>query len=397
MRKAFLYPIINNLKAGRLDWLLEQSKKGFVTKYLNKVLPKKIVVGPTMAVLLVTYRCNSHCIMCDLPKRDLLEKEKEFTTKDWKKVIDQLVEIKTAGIGFTGGEPLVRPDCIELMKYAKDKGISVTLNTNAGLLTKEKINQVLGNNIDNINISLDSAQTAVYDKIRGIPFIRIIENAKNLINERNRQKSKTKITIVICVSHYNIKELDQIADLAASLGADKLGFIPMHHIPNTKDFNNLSNSKFGNQNSFKIQNSEIKIRPLTCKDPNPNIGKTFLEKIDKIKKEGKIEIDNSPSYLNMFPLAFNGGNFPIPCLAAETSITIDCYGNIFACWPFLELKRPSLKLNLSNLTNLSNLSNRLPTLKSLWFSKEYEEIRKLTRNCYACFWNCHSELSIFYK
>lgn len=409
MRKTFLYPIINNLKQGHLSWLLEQSKKGLILKYLNKLLPKKFLVGPTMAILISTYRCNSHCIMCDLPLRSRVRRGEdglplnEFTTDQWKEVIQQLAEIKTAGIGFTGGEPLIRSDTPELLKYAKQKGMSVTLNTNAGLLTKEKIHQLLGSNIDNINISLDSAKAQTYDKIRGIPFIRIIENTKNLINKRNRQKAKTKVTVVICVSHYNVKELDQIADLAATLGADKLGFIPLHQIPNTPNYPKRPN----NPNLTNLSNKTN--RPLSCKDPYPNIGNIFLDKLEKIRKKGRIEIDNSTAYLNMFPLAFQGAEFPIPCLAGETSITIDCYGNVFACWPFLELNHPSLKLpNIPNTplplrspeqsrgTKGGNNPNSL-TLKSLWFSKDYEEIRLLTRNCRACFWNCHSELSIFYK
>lgn len=387
MRKTFLYPIINNFKKGNLSWLVEQSKKGLATKYLNKILPKKIVVGPTMAIFVLTYRCNSHCIMCDLPLRSHAIggtkgglPSKEFSTNEWKNVIDQLAEIKTAGIGFTGGEPLVRTDCIELMKYAKEKGMSVTLNTNAGLLTEEKINQILESGVDNINISLDGVGKT-YDEIRGIPYKNVITNTKKLIAIRNKSKSNTKITMVMCVSHYNIKDMDKITSEAIKIGADKIGFIPLHHIPNTNEFTNESN----------LTNKTN--RPLTCRDSNPNIGKIFLEKIDKIKKDGKIEVDNSKEYLNMFPLAFKGQEFPIPCLAGETSTTIDCYGNIWGCWPFLELKKkPDLKLSPKSPTTPKAL-----TLKKLWFGKEYEEVRKKTSSCRTCFWNCQSELSIFYK
>lgn len=392
MRKTFLYPIIDNIKKGHVNWLIEQSKKGIVTKYLNKILPKKIIVGPTMAVLEITYRCNSHCIMCDLPKRALSIKEKEFTTEQWESVIDQLAEIKTAGLGFTGGEPLLRPDCMELMKYAKNKGMSVTLNTNAGLLTKEKTDQILDITIDNINISLDGVGKT-YDEIRGISYKNVIENTKKFIKERNRKKSRTRVTIITCVSHYNINEIEKIAQSAINIGADKIGFIPLHHIPNTKEFTNVSTlNKIEEDNLTNMTNT-----PLSCRDNFPKIGKVFLEKICQIKRGRVIEVDNSMSYLNMFPIAFKGKNFPIPCLAGRTSITIDCYGNIYGCLPFFYLKRPSLKLEVPNLTNVSNKTNHTKTLKNLWLGKEYEEIRNFTDSCRACFLNCQSELSIFYK
>lgn len=321
-----------------------------------------------MAVLLVTYRCNSRCLMCDLPMRAMKSTEPEYTTEQWKDVIKQLAEIKTAGIGFTGGEPLVRSDTADLIEYAKRLGLVTTLNTNGVLLFSDNIKKILNVEPDNINISLDGINGETYDYVRGTPrgFVRMTENVKNLVKERNRLQKNTTITMVTCVSQYNIEELDKIADLAADLGADKIGFMPMHRIPDTKVYQNP------------------KIRPLTCKSDYKNIGKIFLNKLAKIKAKNRIRIDNSQVYLEMFPAAFRGAKFPLPCLAGETSLTIDCYGNIFGCWPFLELKRPSLVLKGKKL-------------KDIWFSKEYDLVRKTTAGCRACFWNCQSELSIFYR
>lgn len=368
MRKTFLYPIIKKFQEGNVNWLFWQSINGFITKYLNKILPKKIITGPVMAVVLLTYRCNSKCIMCDLPQRALKAKDPEYTTKQWKNVIKQLADIHTGGIGFTGGEPLVRSDTPELITYAKSLGLATTLNTNAVLLHKDNIEKVLNAEPDNINISIDSIKHETYDFVRGTPngFARMTQNTKQLVEERNHLHKKTKITIVVCVSEYNIDELDKIADLAVDLGADKIGFMPMHRIPDTKVYSNRN------------------IRPMTCKSPKKNMGKLFLDKLAIIKNKNNIEIDNSSAYLNMFPEAFSGKLFPMHCTAGYTSITTDCYGNIFSCWPFLELKRPTLSLKDKNI-------------RELWFGEEYNKIRAITDNCRSCFWNCQSELSIFYK
>lgn len=368
MRKTFLHPTIKNIKKGSFDWVFEQVKKGMVIKYLNKILPRKIIVGPTMAVLLVSYRCNSRCLMCDLPLRAQKTKKKEFSTKEWKRVIDQLAEIRTAGIGFTGGEPLIRNDIGDLISYAKKKKMSATLSTNGILLNKSNIKKILDSEPDNINISLDVIDAKSYDSIRGLPngFARLINNTHNLVKQRNEKKNDSTITIVTCVSHFNINEIEKIADSAIDLGVDKIGFIPMHHIPKTK--------------VYKSKNF-----PLTCKNNFPKIGSIFLKAIEKIKVKKKIEIDNSNQYLKMFPLAFKGKKFPIPCLAGNTAITIDCYGNLFLCWPFLEIGRPSFKLTGKN------------KLKDIWYGKEYEKARKEISNCRDCFWNCQSELSIIYQ
>lgn len=359
MRNNFLNVIINKTKEGNFSWLYEQSKKGICLKFLNKVLPEKIIVGPTMAILLVTYRCNGKCLMCDLSTRFKKTNVKEFNTQKWKEIIDQLDEIKTAGIGFTGGEPLLRNDVAELITYARQKGMSTTLNTNALLFNNENIQKILKSEPGNINISLDGSTSESFDHLRGVKggYQKIINNTRNLIEERNRLNSKTTITIVTCVSNYNINDLINMAKLAKKLGADKIGFIPLH---------------------------QISKNTLSCKDNSPNLGKTFLKEIERIRKEKIIPVDNSRQYLNLFPDAFQGKKFPIPCLAGETSITIDSFGNIFGCWPFLELKRVNTNLKERGLSNI-------------WKSKDYKEIRKITTNCRDCFWNCHSELSLFYR
>lgn len=94
----------------------------------------------------------------------------------------------------------------------------------------------------------------------------------------------------------------------------------------------------------------------------------------------------------MFPQAFKGGGFPPPCLAYPTSITLDCFGNIYPCWPYLELGKSFLHLDRHKLLN-----RRENQIKKLWYSPSYEKIKKTVSSCRACFWNCHSELSILYK
>lgn len=87
-------------------------------------------------------KCNLDCDFCFNSKNDeVLEKSKVF------KVINQIDEAGWKAIRFTGGEPLLREDLFEIVKYAKEKGLHVILNTN-GLLIKdyklfEYVDQVL--------------------------------------------------------------------------------------------------------------------------------------------------------------------------------------------------------------------------------------------------------------
>ena len=75
--------------------------------------------------LKVGFTCNNNCIHCVIAEK---KETKDLSTQEIKKIIDT-VPVETI-IGFTGGEPTIRRDFIELATYAKDKGHNVALQTN---------------------------------------------------------------------------------------------------------------------------------------------------------------------------------------------------------------------------------------------------------------------------
>ncbi len=104
---------------------------------------KKIVVWN------VTDRCNMNCKFCYGP-----EKVEDFSTAKGLKIIDGFKNDGAEKIVFTGGEPLLRDDLAELIKYAKKKRLYTILHTNGLLLTKEKL-RLFGKYLDQINLPLD--------------------------------------------------------------------------------------------------------------------------------------------------------------------------------------------------------------------------------------------------
>lgn len=87
----------------------------------------------------LTERCNNNCIHCciNLPENDLSAKQKELTTDEWKKIIQEAAELGGLTIRFTGGEPLLREDFKELYLFTRKLGVRVMLFTNARLITPE--------------------------------------------------------------------------------------------------------------------------------------------------------------------------------------------------------------------------------------------------------------------
>lgn len=117
--------------------------------------------------------------------------------------------------------------------FPAPKKMSVTLNTNGVLLNEKNIKRSLAAQPDNINISLDGVNPQTHDRIRGLngSFHITVNNIKSLSIKRNQNKSATSITLITCVSKYNINQIESLALLSKNLGADKIGFLPLHFLP----------------------------------------------------------------------------------------------------------------------------------------------------------------------
>jgi radical SAM protein with 4Fe4S-binding SPASM domain len=77
---------------------------------------------------LSTYRCNFFCPYCEASAGKALDTE--LTTEEVKCLIRDLSQMRVKRFLISGGEPLVRPDIIELMRYANLKKLNLGLVTN---------------------------------------------------------------------------------------------------------------------------------------------------------------------------------------------------------------------------------------------------------------------------
>lgn len=166
-------------------------------KYLRKKIP--LLVGWAL-----TNRCFSKCIYCN--SDNVISKE--LDTKKILHIIDGLKRMGTKAIAYTGGEPLIREDIAQIIKYTKNKGIHAMLITN-GLLLGEKSRIIKW--IDLITVSLDGPRE-INDFQRGKgTHDKVLEIIKYL---RNQNK---KVEITVTLTKYNLKELDYLFGLSKKL------------------------------------------------------------------------------------------------------------------------------------------------------------------------------------
>lgn len=113
----------------------------------------------------------------------------------FKKLVDECSKYSGTLLRLVGfGEPMLHPDFIDMVSYAKKAGCKVGVITNGSLLSEEKAEALLEDNIDAIDISVDTFSKEAYEKIRvGLDFDKLVANVKRLVNLRNKMKKNTFI------------------------------------------------------------------------------------------------------------------------------------------------------------------------------------------------------------
>jgi len=114
----------------------------------------------------VTRRCNLKCLHCYAHARDE-EFSGELSTSQGKAVLDDLAAFGSPVVLFSGGEPLVRPDLIELAEYAVAKGMRAVISTNGTLINSRTAADLKKVGLSYVGISLDGLDE-VNDRFRGV-------------------------------------------------------------------------------------------------------------------------------------------------------------------------------------------------------------------------------------
>ena len=195
---------------------------GFPRGYLAEYGSEEICPMPDLpweVMIEVEPRCNFNCQFCfnqisfAQKGRDI----KSFSTDYVKKIIDGLAKAKVKIIRFTGGEPLLRKDIFQLLKYAKNKGLEVRLNTNASLINQRTSKKLKGI-VDNVLIPFESYNDKKESKITGCAH-----SLKKKIKaiELLKKEEIPLIRVGTVATKENILNFDKIAQLISQLSLDE--------------------------------------------------------------------------------------------------------------------------------------------------------------------------------
>ncbi|HII92343.1 MAG TPA: radical SAM protein [Methanosarcina sp.] len=184
------------------------SKESEITSFFGTI--------PIMAASIrLTKRCNLKCVHCYADSKYGIKGDYELKTDEITSIIDQLADLSVNEIFFTGGEPLMRQDLADILRYTSRKGIRVLMSTNGIALTESFLEKVKDVDFKLFQISLDGPKK-VHEQIRGPGSFERAISAVKLAS----MYLKKNVCVGTVLSNINAQCIDKTMELAYGAGAD---------------------------------------------------------------------------------------------------------------------------------------------------------------------------------
>jgi len=160
----------------------------------------------------ITWRCNERCVHCYLDH----DGKGEMTTEEIKDVIRQLADVGTFFLTISGGEPLLRRDCFEILEYARSLRFNVKLKTNAVMIGPKEAVRLRKLGIEQVQISVYSHRPEVHDAITKLPgsLRRTTDAIKHL------KANNIKVSITNVLMQFNQRDALAVKHMAQELGVN---------------------------------------------------------------------------------------------------------------------------------------------------------------------------------
>lgn len=246
---------------------------------------------PLEGAIEVTSHCNLTCRHCYI--RDNSTKD-ELTLSEWECIIDEVAEAGCLWVTFSGGEPFLRPDFLDIYAYAKRKGLIIVLFTNATLITPQIADYLEELKPFYIEISLYGMSRQTYKNVTGSgeAYDRCMETISLLLQRKVLFKLKS---VLIRDDRHEMAEMRKFAK---SLGVDfRFDFLINPRIDGGKD---PCETRVTPEEGVNMEMADEEVRQ--------EMSNVFLE----LEKR-----ENS--------------DLLFPCIAGRNSFNIDSRGNLNIC------------------------------------------------------------------
>jgi radical SAM protein with 4Fe4S-binding SPASM domain len=176
--------------------------------------------GPVV-VWNATKTCNLECVHC-YADAEIKKFSGELSTEEAKRMIEDLASIHCPALLISGGEPLVRPDILDLAEYATTLGVRVTFSTNGTLIDAKKAERLARIGVTYVGISVDGAEER-HDKMRGKKGA-FRETVKGI---RNCRAAGIRVGVRFTVTQDNVGDIDSIFRFVEQ---ENIGRLCLYHL-----------------------------------------------------------------------------------------------------------------------------------------------------------------------
>ena len=309
-----------------------------------------------LMLLFITNRCNLRCQMCGVCEHDPVnDGQPDLTTEEWKGVIRSGVKLGTTLASVSGGEPLLRPDVYEIVRYARDQGMAVHMCSNGVLLNRENVLKLRDCDVNTVSISIESPVREIHEQLRGPDtFDKAVESV-HLLREL---APKIRIGINYLITTANFRNMAAMIPFAEQLGVYQVKFAPIHTnlLHKRKRIESYSSLIFGQED---LADLDCEVRALMRAAKRSRIQTTstmFLSGISSLYSKPR----QFRCYAGYAAVAVNPSGVVVPCCDMEGALSV-----------------------------------RDQPLEEIWRSKEFQELRKEVHHCNSSCWDTtNAELSL---
>src|SRR5271155_1641560 len=202
-----------------------EEEKNAMRRYFEKpdeALAAIALHEPVCLYLETTNRCNLLCVTC--PRTyEQLEPEADMPWALFTSLIDQYPSV--ARVVLHGiGEPMLVKDLAQRVAYLKARNIYVLFNTNGTLLTEANGRALIEAGLDELRVSLDAAESEVFQMVRGKDFFaRIVDNVNRFTRlQRELDAPRPRVSLWLTGLRETVDQLPNFVRLAHSIGVTEV-------------------------------------------------------------------------------------------------------------------------------------------------------------------------------
>jgi radical SAM protein with 4Fe4S-binding SPASM domain len=175
---------------------------------------------PVLSEIALTYRCQNRCFFCYASSPERGRTVPEMTTDEVKTVLDKIVDqARVPTVSFTGGEPTLRADLVELAAHARNRGLRTNLITNGIRCADEGyVARLAEAGLNSAQVSVEAGDAATHDAVVDHPgaFERTIQGVRNL------KAADIHVHTNTTINARNVEALPALVDLLGEMGQEYL-------------------------------------------------------------------------------------------------------------------------------------------------------------------------------